>query len=179
MLNVFTRHWWVLALRGLLAVIFGLLALIWPEITVNVLVLLFGAYAVVDGIFSIIAGLARPRSLLPVLGGVLGIVIGVLAWIWPETTALVLLYIIAAYAVISGIFELINAIELRRVLKNEGLWAISGILSILFGVLLVIWPRAGLVTMAWLIGIYAIIFGILLVGLGFRLQGLRRDRELA
>jgi uncharacterized membrane protein HdeD (DUF308 family) len=173
MLNVFTRHWWVLALRGLLAVIFGLLALIWPDITVRVLVVFFGAYAIVDGIFAVIAGLGRRRSLLPVLGGLLGIVIGILVWLWPETTAIVLLYLIAAYAVLTGIFELINAIELRKVLENEWLLAVSGVLSIGFGILLVIWPAAGLVTIAWLIGIYAIIFGVLLIGLGFRLRGLR------
>ena len=173
MLNVFTRHWWVLALRGLLAVIFGLLALIWPDITVRVLVVFFGAYAIVDGIFAVIAGLGRRRSLLPVLGGLLGIVIGILVWLWPETMAIVLLYLIAAYAVLTGIFELIYAIELRKVLENEWLLAVSGVLSIGFGILLVIWPAAGLVTIAWLIGIYAIIFGVLLIGLGFRLRGLR------
>jgi len=173
MLKVFTRHWWVLVLRGLLAVIFGLLALIWPSITVNALVLLFGAYAVVDGIFSIVAGLGRRRSFLPILGGLLSIVLGILAWLWPQATAVALLYIIAAYALLTGIFELINAVELRKVLANEWLLVVSGILSIVFGILLVIWPAAGLMTMAWLIGTYALIFGILLIWLGFRLRGLR------
>ena len=173
MLKVFTRHWWVLVLRGLLAVIFGLLALIWPSITVNALVLLFGAYAVVDGIFSIVAGLGRRRSFLPILGGFLSIVLGILAWLWPQATAVALLYIIAVYALLTGIFELINAVELRKVLANEWLLVVSGILSIVFGILLVIWPAAGLMTMAWLIGTYALIFGILLIWLGFRLRGLR------
>jgi uncharacterized membrane protein HdeD (DUF308 family) len=175
MLNIFTRNWWLIALRGLLAVIFGLLAIIWPSLTVNALVLLFGVYAVVDGIFSIVAGLGRRRSFLPVLGGLLGIVLGILAWLWPQTTAVVLLYIIAAYALLTGIFELLNAVQLRKVLENEWLLAVGGILSIVFGVLLIIWPAAGLVTMAWLIGLYALLFGILLIGLGFRLRGLRES----
>jgi uncharacterized membrane protein HdeD (DUF308 family) len=183
MLSMFTRNWWTFALRGLVAVIFGILALIWPEQTVLALVLLFGAFALADGILAVIAGIASHRYFeswwAMLLRGVLGILIGLLTFLWPNTTALVLLYFIAAWAVLTGIFEIVAAIQLRRLIAGEWAMILSGLLSILFGVLLFVFPGAGAVALVWLIGVYAIAFGILLIVLALRLRGLRREFETA
>ena len=183
MLRLLRRHWWVIALRGLLAVIFGLLALIWPEITVQVLVIIFGAYAVVDGLFTAIAAV-RGRERCPgwgvmLLGGVLGIIVGVLTFIWPQITAVVLLTFIAIYGIVTGIIEIVNAIQLRKQLEGEWMLGLSGLLSVIFGVLLIVWPASGLVAVTWLIGAYALILGVMLIGLGFRLRGLYQTAQQA
>ena len=176
MLRLLRRHWWVIALRGLLAVIFGLLALVWPEITVQVMVIIFGAYAVVDGLFTAIAAV-RGRQRYPgwgvmLLGGVLGVIVGVLTFIWPQITAVVLLTFIAIYAILTGIIEIVNAIELRKQLEGEWMLGLSGLFSVIFGALLIAWPASGLVAVTWLIGAYALILGVMLILLGFRLRGL-------
>lgn len=181
MLTLLTRNWWVFALRGLFAVIFGVLALIWPQATLMALVLLFGAYALVDGVFAVVFGIAAYRRdehwWVGLLEGVAGIIIGVLTLFWPGVTAVVLLYFIAAWALVTGIMEIVAAIQLRRVITNEWMMILSGILSVIFGVLLVVFPSAGALSLVWLIGAYAIIFGILLIGLAFRLRGIGREAE--
>ena len=181
MLSKLAQYWWLLLLRGLAAIIFGILALIWPELTLLTLILLFGAYALMDGIFAVIAGIASFRSnerwWAVLLEGVVGILVGVLVFIWPGPTALVLLYFIAAWAVITGITEIAAAIRLRREITNEWAMGLSGLASVIFGVLLFIYPGAGAVSLVWLIGAYAIIFGILLIILGFRLRGMRGEAD--
>jgi uncharacterized membrane protein HdeD (DUF308 family) len=171
------------ALRGVAAVIFGVVALIWPGQTLQILVLVFGAYALVDGIFSVIAGIAFrqyfERWWAVLLEGVAGILIGVLTFIYPNITALVLLYFIAAWALITGVFEIVAAIQLRRVITGEWAMILGGLLSILFGVLLFVFPGAGAVSVIWLIGIYAIFFGITLIIFAFRLRGLQSELETA
>ncbi len=183
MLNSLTRNWWLFAVRGVLAICFGILAIIWPQLTVLVLVLLFGAYALADGIFSIYAGIASRRYFerwwAELLEGVAGIGVGVLTFIWPDITAHVLLYLVAVWAVVTGIFEILAAIQFRRLIKGEWALILSGLLSIVFGVLLFAYPAAGIVSLVWLLGVYAIAFGILLIILAFRLYGLRRDFEKA
>jgi uncharacterized membrane protein HdeD (DUF308 family) len=183
MLEQISRNWWMFAVRGVAAVIFGLLALIWPGQTMLALVLVFGAYALVDGIFSVVAGIAFRRYFerwwAVLLEGIVGIVIGLLAFFWPNITALVLLYLIAAWALITGILEIVAAIQFRRVLTNEWMYILGGLLSILFGVLLFAFPGAGAVSVVWLIGIYAIVFGISEITFAFRLRGLRREIEKA
>jgi uncharacterized membrane protein HdeD (DUF308 family) len=183
MLSMLTRNWWVFALRGLVAIIFGILALIWPGQTLLALVLLFGAFALVHGILTAFVGIASYRYFerwwAVLLEGVAGIVIGVLTFFWPNTTALVLLYFIAAWALITGVFEIVAAIQLRRVITGEWAMILSGLLSILVGVLLFVFPGAGAVSLVWLIGIYAIVLGILLIVLAFRLRGLWRESETA
>jgi uncharacterized membrane protein HdeD (DUF308 family) len=183
MLSMLTRNWWTFALRGLAAIIFGILALIWPQQTLLALVLLFGAFALVDGILDVIAGIASYRYFenwwAVLLRGVAGIVIGVLTFFWPNITALVLLYFIAAWALITGIFEIVAAIQLRRVITGEWMYILGGLLSIVFGVLLFVFPVAGAVSVIWLIGIYAILFGIALIILAFRLRSLRQEVETA
>lgn len=174
-----TRSWWILAVRGLAAVIFGLLALVWPEITVLALVLVFGAYAFVDGVFALVAAV-RGRQLAGgsrawlVLEGLLGIGAGIVAVVWPDITALALLWVIAFWAVLTGVLEIVAAIRLRSVLDNEWLLVVAGALSIVFGLILIIWPESGAVGLVWLIGIYAIVFGIVLLGLALRLRSLGR-----
>ncbi len=179
MLAKITRNWWLYALRGLAAVIFGVLALIWPEQAKVVLVLLFGAYALVDGVFAAIAGIALHRYVdlwwAVLLEGVAGIVIGLLTFFWPNVTGLVLLYFIAAWALVTGIFEIWAAIQLRRLIIGEWALIVSGLFSILFGVLLFVFPGAGAVSLVWLIGLYAIFYGGLLIFLSFRLHGLRHE----
>jgi uncharacterized membrane protein HdeD (DUF308 family) len=179
MLEKITRNWWMFALRGVAAVIFGILALIWPGPTLQALVLLFGAYALVDGIFAMFAGIASYRYFerwwAVLLEGVAGVVIGLLTFFWPNITGLALLYFIAAWALITGVFEIVAAIQLRRVITGEWALILSGLLSILFGVLLFVFPAAGAVSMVWLIGAYAVVFGIAEIIFAFRLRGLRRE----
>jgi uncharacterized membrane protein HdeD (DUF308 family) len=179
-----SRSWWILAVRAVAAVIFGLLALIWPQITLLALVLVFGAYALVDGVFALVAA-ARGRQLAGgsrgwlVLEGLLGIGAGIVALLWPGITALALLWVIAFWAVLTGVLEIVAAVRLRRVLDNEWLLVVAGTLSIIFGLILMIWPGSGAIGLVWLIGIYAIAFGIVLGGLALRLRGLGRRLEAA
>lgn len=175
MLETLTRHWWVLAVRGGAAVLFGLLALIWPHITVLALVLLFGAYALVDGVLASYAALtgrrgAEGRRGWLALEGVAGVLAGIGAVVWPGITALALLYLIAAWALVTGVAEIAAAIRLRREMKGEWLLALSGVLSIVFGLLAVVFPAAGALAVVWLIGAYAIVFGVALLVLAFRLR---------
>jgi uncharacterized membrane protein HdeD (DUF308 family) len=171
-------NWWALLVRGLAAVLFGLAALFWPGLTLLVLITFFGAYALVDGIFALVAGLrgseARRRWLL-LAEGVLGVLAGLITFFWPGITALVLLYIIAFWAIFTGILEVMIAISLRREIENEWLMALSGVLSILFGLALAVLPGVGLLSLVWLMGIYALVFGIALVVLGFRVRGHRQE----
>ena len=179
-----TRTWWIMAVRGAVAVIFGVLALIWPEITLLALVLVFGAYAFVDGLFALVAAF-RGRQLAGgsrgwlVLEGLLGIGAGIVAVVWPDITALALLWVIAFWAVLTGALEIVAAVRLRRVLDNEWLLIVAGALSILFGLILIVFPGEGAVGLVWLIGIYAIVFGIVLLGLALRLRGLGRRLRAA
>jgi uncharacterized membrane protein HdeD (DUF308 family) len=183
MLEKITQNWWMYALRGLVAVIFGIVALTRPGQTLQALVLLFGAFALVDGTLNVFAGLSSApffdRWWAVLLVGVVGVVIGLLTFFWPNITALVLLYFIAAWALITGIFEIVAAIQLRRVITGEWMLILGGLLSILFGILLFVFPGTGAVSLIWLIGIYAIVFGISEIIFAFRLRGLRHELESA
>lgn len=179
MLAVLVRNWWIIAVRGLFTIIFGGMTLLWPGLTLRVLIVLFGSYALVNGIFTVISGLRsrgeNQRWWVVLLQGIAGIILGLLTFFYPSETALVLLYFIAVWAVITGIFEIVAGIMLRRVITGEWLAILSGILSVIFGVLLVVFPGAGALSLLWLIGTYAIILGILLIVLAFRLRSLRQD----
>ena len=175
MLPVLARNWWALAIRGLAAILFGVLAFVWPGITLWALVLLFGSYMLVDGIFAIIAAVRAARRearwWLLLIEGVLGVLAGLVAFFWPGLTALALLYFIAAWAIVTGILEIVGAIRLRQEIVGEWALGLSGALSLLFGVLLVVIPSpAGLLSLVWLIGAYALAFGVLLLVLAFRLR---------
>jgi uncharacterized membrane protein HdeD (DUF308 family) len=175
------RNWWAVLIRGIVAVLFGLLALFVPGLTLRVLIALFGAYVLVDGIFAIIAAvraIEQRRSFgLLLFEGVVSIIAGVLTFFYPGLTALVLLYFIAAWAIITGIAEIVQAVEMRRVIRNEWLLILGGVASVLFGILLILFPGTGALTLVWLIGIYAIIFGGALIGLSLRLRGMQQRRD--
>ena len=168
------RNWWTVTLRGVFAIIFGLVTLFWPRITLTALVFLFAAFILGNGILLVILALKdrlnNAHGWLLLLEGAISIALGVLAFAWPTITALALLYLIAAWAVMTGIFEIIAAIGLRKEIENEWLLAVLGIASVIFGVLLAIWPGAGAIAILWVIATYAIFFGILLLILGFRLR---------
>lgn len=180
MLTLMARNWWALALRGVFAILFGVLAVIWPELTLTTLILLFGAYALVDGIFSVILGITsigKERWWVELLEGIAGIIIGIVTFVWPDLTALTLLYFIAAWAFITGVMEIAAAIQLRRLITGEWAMILSGALSILFAIILVLFPGEGALALTWLIGVYAIIFGVVLIVLAFRLRGMRRELD--
>jgi uncharacterized membrane protein HdeD (DUF308 family) len=181
-LPVLSRNWWALALRGLAAILFGILAFAWPGITLFVLIIFFGAYMLVDGIFAIVAAVRaageQARWWLMLLEGILGVVVGLVTFFWPGLTALALLYLIAAWAIVTGIMEIAAAIRLRREMVGEWALILGGALSVLFGVLLVVIPaRAGLLSLTWLIGAYAVVFGVLLVILAFRVRNAPSSAE--
>jgi uncharacterized membrane protein HdeD (DUF308 family) len=173
------RNWWMLLLRGLCAVIFGILAFAWPGITLASLVLVFGVYAIIDGATAITLGFTGSDNGAPwwqmVLIGVLSIIAGVLTFMWPGVTAVALLMLIAFWSILRGVAEIAAAIRLRSIIENEGLLIFAGLCSILFGVLLVARPSAGALAVLWLIGTYAIIFGILYIALAFKLRSLKTD----
>src|SRR5215211_523041 len=168
-------HWWALALRGAIAILFGLAALLWPDITLEALILLFGAYALVDGVFSIVGVFGGTRGGTPrwllFIEGVAGILAGLIAFVLPQLTAILLLYLIAAWAIVTGISEIAMAIRLRKEIRGEWAMIVGGALSVLFGVLLaVVGPAVGLLSLIWLIGVYAVAFGIMLLIAGFRVR---------
>jgi uncharacterized membrane protein HdeD (DUF308 family) len=181
MLAILARNWWVFLLRGVAAIIFGILAIVWPLLTLQVLILLFGAYALVDGVFTVVAGIAaherNQRWWVLLIQGIAGIIVGLITFFWPGPTALVLLYFIAAWEIITGVMEIIAAIQLRRIIENEWLMIITGIASIIFGLILIIFPGAGALSLVWLIGVYSIAFGLLLIFLSLRLRGLHQQPQ--
>ncbi len=173
-------RWWAVALRGLVAVVFGVLALLLPGITLDALIILFGAYAFLDGVAALGAGVRGEgdgHSWLHLLIGVAGIAAGIVAWVWPGITALVLLSIIGAWAIITGLFEIAAAYRLRSALQHELLLAFDGILSIAFGIFVFVFPGAGALALIWLIGAYAIVSGLSLLLLGVRLRTHDERRE--
>jgi uncharacterized membrane protein HdeD (DUF308 family) len=175
MLHTLAANWWALALRGLVAVLFGLLTFFLPGITLVTLVLLFGAYALVDGVFNVIAFFrVASHQWALLVEGVVGILAGLLTFAWPAITALALLYLIAFWAILTGIFEVVAGIRLRKTIANEWLLLLMGFLSLSFGLLILFAPGAGALAIVLWIGAYALVFGMFLLALAFRLRGHRR-----
>jgi uncharacterized membrane protein HdeD (DUF308 family) len=166
------ENWWSLVIRGLVALTVGVVALVWPGITLAALVILFGAYALIDGVVSLVgarkASQAHERWGALVLEGVAGIVASLVAIFWPGITVFAL--VITAWAVVTGAFEIAAAVRLRKRISGEWLLVLSGVVSILFGFVLFAFPLAGALTIAYMVGIYAFVFGGLLMALGFRLR---------
>jgi uncharacterized membrane protein HdeD (DUF308 family) len=163
------RNWWTLAIRGAAAIIFGLLTFFLPGVTLAALILLFAAYAIIDGVFNLVAAFRghteeRSRWLLAV-EGLVSVAAGIVAFAMPGLTALVLVYVIGTWALVTGVLEIVAAIRLRDEIPNEWWLGASGALSVVFGLLLMIAPGAGALALVLWIGAYAILFGALLVGL--------------
>jgi len=168
------RNWWSLVIRGIAAILLGVVTFAWPGITLAALVLLYGAYALVDGVMAIIGAVRAVQSherwgaLL--IEGIAGIAAAAITMLWPGITALALVFVIAAWAIVTGVVELVAAVRLRKYVTGEWLLALSGIASIAFGVLIIMAPLAGALVIALWVGAYALVFGVLMVALGFRLR---------
>jgi uncharacterized membrane protein HdeD (DUF308 family) len=174
MLRYLEDNWGWIVLRGVAAVAFAVLAIAWPGITLAALVIVWGAYAMADGMLALFAAWqvrddGRPFWSMVVVG-LLGIAAGVVTFVWPGITALVLLMVIASWAMLMGVFQIVAAIRLRKEIEGEWMIALSGVLSVAFGALLVIYPGAGALAMVSLIAAYAFLFGILMIVFGFRLR---------
>jgi uncharacterized membrane protein HdeD (DUF308 family) len=179
MLEPLSRDWWIVALQGVAAIAFGILALIWPGITLLALVFLFAAYALADGVLALIRGFRRGGDggrpdWWRIARGVVGIAAGVIAFAVPDITAYALLLVIAAWAIVSGGIELMAAYQLRDVIRGEWLLALDGVVAILFGVALIVFPSAGALAVVWLIGAFVIVSGVILLMVAFRLRGRAR-----
>ncbi len=174
MLHALARNWWALLLRGIAAVIFGLLAFFWPGGVAVVLVILFGAYAFVDGIFALISAVraaeAHQRWWAFLLEGIVGLVIAAIVVFYPGIAGLGLYFAIAIWAILTGILEIVAAVQMRKLIPNEFWLILGGILSIAFGILLYVFPLIGIPTVIYLIGFYAIFFGIVMIVFSFRLR---------
>ena len=171
-----SRYWWAIALRGAVAIVFGVLAFAWPGATLATLVLLFGAYALVDGLAAVVMGLKEygehERWWATLLGGLVSVAAGVVTFMMPGLTALTLLTLIALWAILRGVLEIMAAVRLRHVIRGEWLLGLGGVLSIVFGVAMIVYPGAGALAVIWWIAAYAIVLGLVLVALGFRARGL-------
>src|SRR5262245_1974126 len=174
MLHEMNKRWWLLLLRGVAAIAFGVLAFIWPGVTLFTLVILYGAFALIDGILALVAAFASPSQTVPrwwlVLTGILNIAAGLIAMFWPGITALVLILFIGAWAVVRGVMEILAAIQLRKQIEGEWLLVLAGALSMLFGLGVLIFPGSGALALVWLIAIYAIAIGFVMIMLALRLR---------
>lgn len=178
MIDVLARNWGLVALRGVFALVFGGLTVFRPAVSLAVLVLFFGAFALVDGIATVVSAIANRRAQpwwgVLVLAGLAGIAFGFLTLWWPGITAVLLLYFIAAWALVHGVADIVAAVRLRKAITNEWLLAMAGVLSVAFGLLLILFPGAGALAMVLWIGAYAVVAGVLLIALGFRLRSWSR-----
>lgn len=174
-MGLLTRNWWALAIRGVAAILFGIVAILMPGMTLWALVLLFAAYMLVDGIFAIIAGMRaaehHERWWPLVLEGVLDLAAGIVAVAWPLLTLLVFIYIAAFWAIVTGSALLVAGFRLHHV-HGEWLLLLGGLLSLLWGILVAFWPILGLIAWAWWMGFYALLFGGTMIALAFRLRRL-------
>lgn len=177
MLASMKRAWWVILLRGILAILFGALAIIWPGLTLLTLILIYAAYALVDGGFTAYAALQSRtednRWWIRLLEGGVGIIAGIVAFIAPLIAGFVLLLWIAVWAILTGITQMTTAYQLRKEIEGEWYLGLAGLLSILFGGFIALFPVGGALAIAWLIGLYSIMFGVLFISLALRL----RNRE--
>jgi uncharacterized membrane protein HdeD (DUF308 family) len=174
MLAQMASNWWAVALRGVIAILLGVLIILMPGIALESLIILLGAYFVVDGVGSVITSVRNRAGnkdwWIGLLEGIVSILAGIAAFVWPGRTALILLYIIGAWAIVTGVFEIWAAIRLRKEIENEWMLGLAGVLSIVFGILTFIFPGATALTLLSFIAVYAIIFGVVLLVLAFRLR---------
>jgi uncharacterized membrane protein HdeD (DUF308 family) len=168
------RHWWVFLVRGLVAIAFGLVGLFYPEATLVAFILFYGLFALIDGVFAVVSAVlgkerAGPRWWLALVG-VLGIVAGLVTYLWPGITALALMMVIGVWALVYGVFEIVGAIRLRKEIDNEWLLLVHGVLAVLFGIMALARPGAGALALIWLIGSFALASGVVLIIFAFRLR---------
>ncbi|MGH3148616.1 MAG: HdeD family acid-resistance protein [Rubrobacter sp.] len=182
MVSTAAGNWWALLLRGIAAVLFGLAALFWPGPTLFVLIFMYGAFVLVDGVFAIVAGIRAGRSQrrwLLMAEGVLSLLAGLIVLAWPGMSALLMLYVIAFWAILGGVLRIVEAISLRREIDNEWTLVLSGVLSIVLGVVLAVLPGVGLLSLAWMIGIFALGVGATFIVLAFKVRGHRASSRVS
>jgi uncharacterized membrane protein HdeD (DUF308 family) len=183
MIRAISKYWWVFTIRGLLAIAFGLAALFWPTLTIGVMVLLFGLFALFEGGLAIITSFGKgdeKGGWTFLFEGVVGLLVCVIVLLgssigsilWPEVAAVMLVYYIAGWAILAGLFKTITAIRIRNEVKGEWVLGLSGSISILVGLILILRPGAGILAVAWLVGIFAIILGTCLTLLGMKFRGM-------
>jgi uncharacterized membrane protein HdeD (DUF308 family) len=173
-IDTLTRNWWVFLIRGLMGVVFGVLTFVQPGISLAVLVLLFGAYAFADGVFAVVSAVRRRTGSqawwLILLEGLAGVAVGTMTLIWPGLTAIVLLYLIASWALVTGAFEIAAAVRLRKIITDEWLLVLSGVASLVLGAVLALVPGCGALALVLWIGAAALVSGVMFIVLGFRLR---------
>ncbi|MEU6711613.1 HdeD family acid-resistance protein [Nonomuraea sp. NPDC046802] len=169
-----SRTWWLLLVRGIAAIIFGILTWAWPAITLLVLVIIFGVFALVNGVFALGAGFRHGEQsrVWLIVSGIIGILAGIVALVWPGITSLALLFVVAFWAILAGISEIAAGFHLRKTIEDEWMLIVGGILLVLFGIILLLWPGAGLLSLVWLLGFFAILYGIAMAVLAFRVKKL-------
>lgn len=177
MMGTLSRNWWMLLIAGLAALVFGILSFIYPGMTLAILVSFYGAYALVDGIFRVIASVNQGERGQPwgflLFSGIISILAGIVTFFYPGITAVALYWIIATWAIVHGILEIAAAIQFRRIVQHDWALGLGGVLSILFGVLLFLYPASGILTLIWLIAIYAVLYGIVEIMLAVRVHNYR------
>jgi len=180
--DTLVRNWWVVSLRGLAGILFGIITFISPGISLAALVLVFGAYALVDGVLAVVSAIRWrgevDRWWVILLEGLMGVAAGIITFIWPGISALALLYVIAAWALVTGVLEIVAAIRLRKIITGEWLLALIGIVSVALGVMLALFPGPGALAVVIWIGAYAMVTGVLSVVLAFRLRSWGRSHDL-
>ena len=181
MLALIARNWWIVFLRGLFAVLFGVLAFAWPGITLASLIMVFAFYAIFDGISALAIGISAGGTAWwqMIVIGLLSIAAGIATFTWPALTALTLLMLIAAWSIVRGIVEIMAAIRLRGVIPHEWTLILGGLFSILFGIIVAVAPGAGALAVLWIIGTYAIVFGVLAISLSVKLKSLKTQHHRA
>jgi uncharacterized membrane protein HdeD (DUF308 family) len=179
MIGSLSHNWWAFVLRGIVAIALGILAFVQPGATLIALIAVFAAYAIFDGVLAIAAGVSvegSPRWMF-ILGGILGIAVGLLTLNRPDVTAIALVFLIGVWAIATGVSEAVAAYQFQQVHENEWLLAIGGVVSIVFGVFLIVAPGDGIFAVLWVIGYYAIFAGIMYIAAGFRLRGVHEKLQ--
>lgn len=171
MLETMSRHWGAIAFRGVLAILFGVVAFVWPGPTVAVLVIFLGAFALIEGVTNAVIGI-RGREGFAIFEGVVSVIAGLIFLFWPGIGALTLLYLVAAWAIITGVTRIVAAFQLRRVVPNEWLLVLSGAASVVFGVIAAVFPGAGILALIWFVAAWAIVIGVLLVALAISVRNM-------
>ena len=179
MLKALSDSWWVFALRGALALLFGVGALSYPGLTVLVLIIFFGVYALIDGVAALLMGIGEKKWSGYMLLGLISVAAGVVAIARPGATALALLFVIGIWALVKGVTEIVAAIQIRKEVEGEWALALSGVFSVLFGLFILVRPGAGALALVWLIAIYAFSLGILQLMVGFKLRRVKKQMASA